>query len=64
MSVAVVALGSNDPGCVPIAAVAPSSNGPTMSMRLLLCWVTDKRADYETIYHGFSQVRRIEAANI
>jgi hypothetical protein len=35
-----------------VTAVALSSNRSTMSMRLLLFWVTDTRANYETILHG------------
>jgi hypothetical protein len=46
-----VTLSSNGPGRyhrVSIAIVALSSNELTISMRLLLLWVTDKWADYET----------------
>jgi hypothetical protein len=49
--VAVVTLSSNDPGWyhrVPVATVALGSNGPPMSMRSLLLWVTDKWVGYET----------------
>jgi hypothetical protein len=34
---------------VHVAVVALGSNEPTILMRLLLLWITDKRADYETI---------------
>jgi hypothetical protein len=46
-----VTLSSNGPGWyhrVPVAAVALGSNGPPMSMRPLLLWVTDKWTGYET----------------
>jgi hypothetical protein len=52
MPITTVALGSNGPGWynrVPVAVVALSSNGSTLSMRLLLLCVTDKRVEYDTI---------------
>jgi hypothetical protein len=32
-----------------VVVMAMSSNGSTMSMRLLLVWATNKKANYETI---------------
>jgi hypothetical protein len=44
--------------------MALSSNGPTMSPRLLLLWVTDKRANYDRLYnksgiHEHTRISRV-----